>query len=83
MNIKPLVIAGVTFDSRLFLGTGKYRSGEVMAQSLAATGTQLVTVALRRVRTDGATDDILAHLDPSTTRAARIAPFFNTRPPSP
>ena len=63
MNIQPLVIAGVTFDSRLFLGTGKYRSGEVMAQSLAATGTQLVTVALRRVRTDGATDDILAHLD--------------------
>ena len=34
-----------------------------MAQSLAASGTQLVTVALRRVRTDGAPDDILSHLD--------------------
>ena len=63
MNIQPLVIAGVTFDSRLFLGTGKYRSGAAMVQSLAASGTQLVTVALRRVRTDGGADDILAHLD--------------------
>jgi thiazole synthase len=63
MNIQSLVIAGVEFDSRLFLGTGKYRSGEAMVQSLAASGTQLVTVALRRVRTDGVADDILAHLD--------------------
>lgn len=63
MTIQPLVIAGVTFDSRLFLGTGKYRSGETMVQSLAASGTQLVTVALRRVRTDGGADDILGSLD--------------------
>ena len=63
MNTQPLVIAGIAFSSRLFLGTGKYSSGEVMARSLAATGTQLVTVALRRVRTDGAIDDIVSHLD--------------------
>jgi len=61
--MQPLVIAGVELSSRLFLGTGKYSSGAVMAQSLAASGTQLVTVALRRVRTDGAPDDILSHLD--------------------
>jgi thiazole synthase len=63
MNPQPLVIAGITFSSRLFLGTGKYRSGKAMAESLAASGTELVTVALRRVHTDGAADDILGHLD--------------------
>jgi thiazole synthase len=63
MTTTPLVIAGVTLSSRLFLGTGKYQSGSVMAESLAASGTELVTVALRRVRTDGAADDILGQLD--------------------
>jgi thiazole synthase len=63
MTTDPLIIAGVSLGSRLFLGTGKYSSGAVMAESLAATGTELVTVALRRVRTDGAADDILGHLD--------------------
>lgn len=65
MKPSPLVIAGTEFSSRLFLGTGKYSSGAAMAQSLAASGTQLVTVALRRVRTQGAPDEILAHLDRS------------------
>jgi thiazole synthase len=63
MKTTPLTIAGVALNSRLFLGTGKYASGEVMAESLAATGTELVTVALRRIRTDGAADEILGHLD--------------------
>ena len=63
MNTKTLVIAGVEFSSRLFVGTGKYRSGDVMRSSLAATGTQLVTVALRRVQTGGRPDDILDHLE--------------------
>ena len=65
MKTSPLVIAGVELRSRLFLGTGKYRSGSEMAASIAASGAELVTVALRRVRTDGASDDILAHLDRS------------------
>jgi len=63
MKTEPLVIAGVTLRSRLFLGTGKYSSGAIMAASIAASGAELVTVALRRVRTDGAPDDILGHLD--------------------
>jgi thiazole synthase len=63
MTARPLVIAGVEFSSRLFLGTGKFSSGEVMRQSLEASGTQLVTVALGRVRTGGEHDDILSHLD--------------------
>lgn len=68
MKTQPLVIAGVEFTSRLFVGTGKYSSGEVMRASLAATGTQLVTVALRRVRTDGRADEILDHLEPERYR---------------
>lgn len=68
MHTQPLVIAGVTLRSRLFLGTGKYSSGAVMAESLAASGAELVTVALRRVRTDGAHDDIVDHLDPARHR---------------
>ena len=59
----PLVVAGVELRSRLFLGTGKYRSGSIMAESLAASGAELVTVALRRIRTDGASDDIIDYLD--------------------
>src|SRR5580698_535239 len=71
MNTPPLVIAGVEFSSRLFVGTGKFNSGAIMRASLAASGTQLVTVALRRVRTDGAPDDILAHLE---TERYRLLP---------
>jgi thiazole synthase len=63
MQSKPLVIAGVEFTSRLFVGTGKYSSGEVMRASLAASGSQLVTVALRRVHTNGQADDILDFLE--------------------
>jgi thiazole synthase len=68
MNSNPLVIAGVELTSRLFVGTGKYSSGEVMRASIAATGSQLVTVALRRVRTDGRPDDILDYLEPEKYR---------------
>jgi len=66
--MKPLVIAGTEFSSRLFAGTGKFSSGELMRLSLAASGTQLVTVALRRVRTDGESDDIVGHLEPDRYR---------------
>jgi thiazole synthase len=68
---RTLTIAGVDFASRLFLGTGKFSSPQTMQDSLAASGTQLVTVALRRVRTDGAVDDLLGHLD---SRRYRLLP---------
>jgi thiazole synthase len=67
-----LVLGGVELTSRLFLGTGKFSSNEVMQQSLAASGTELVTVALRRVRTDGAQDDLLRHLD---SKRYRLLPY--------
>jgi thiazole synthase len=68
MTAKPLVIAGVEFSSRLFVGTGKFSSGETMRLSLAASGTRLVTVALGRVRTGGEPDDLLSHLDSARYR---------------
>jgi thiazole synthase len=48
----PLVIAGRTFRSRLMTGTGKYRSFDQMRQSIAASGSEIVTVAVRRVQTN-------------------------------
>ncbi|MEB3212489.1 MAG: thiazole synthase, partial [Leptolyngbyaceae bacterium] len=47
----PLVIAGKTFHSRLMTGTGKYRNFDQMNQAIAASGCQIVTVAVRRVQT--------------------------------
>ncbi|MCP4716147.1 MAG: thiazole synthase, partial [Deltaproteobacteria bacterium] len=47
--MNKLVINGRTFSSRLFVGTGKYPSPDILAKSLDASGTDLVTVALRRV----------------------------------
>src|SRR5687767_2937762 len=52
MEVEPLTIAGRTFRSRLFLGTGKYPDFETMATALEASGTEVVTVALRRVNLD-------------------------------
>jgi thiazole synthase len=58
-----LTIADRTFRSRLFTGTGKFGSSHTMEEALLASGSQLVTVALRRVDVRGATgDDLLQHL---------------------
>lgn len=47
---QPLVIAGRTFQSRLMTGSGKYPTPEIMQESIAASGSQIVTVAVRRVQ---------------------------------
>lgn len=47
---QPLTIAERSFASRLFVGTGKYKTMELMQQSLAASGSQVITVAVRRER---------------------------------
>ncbi len=67
MPIEPLTIAGRTFRSRLLLGTGKFSSNEVMADALAESGTEIVTVALRRADLTGKGDpfaNILDFIDP-------------------
>jgi thiazole synthase len=64
---QPLVIAGRTFQSRLLLGTGKFAAPETMRDALAASGTQIVTVALRRADLSGKKDpfaNILEFIDP-------------------
>jgi thiazole synthase len=64
---QPLTIAGRTFRSRLIMGTGKYSSPEAMRDALAASGTEMVTVALRRADLSGQRDpfaNILEFIDP-------------------
>ena len=63
MKTEKLVLGGREFDSRLFLGTGKFGSNAVMRDAVAASGTELVTVALRRVHLHEQQDDVIAHLD--------------------
>ena len=63
----PLTIAGREFRSRLILGTGKFPSPESMRDALAASGAEMVTVALRRADLSGTKDpfaNILEFLDP-------------------
>jgi thiazole synthase len=60
--MKRLKIADLEFSSRLFVGTGKYGSGAMMRDSIAASGSELVTMALRRVQVDGSSDGIMEFL---------------------
>jgi thiazole synthase len=64
MNDTPFVIAGRTFRSRLIVGTGKYPSNTVMAQAHAASGADMVTVAVRRVNiSDRSQESLLDFID--------------------
>ena len=61
---EPLVIAGREFSSRLILGTGKYPNEQVMIDAFDASGTQMVTVALRRVNLDDlGKGSLIDHID--------------------
>src|ERR1700689_2158875 len=67
LSNQPLVIAGRIFRSRLILGTGKFPSPEAMRDALDASGTEMVTVALRRADLSGKGDpfaNILDFIDP-------------------
>lgn len=58
----PLIIAGHTFSSRLFTGTGKFSSLGIMEEALLESGSELVTVALKRVDVHNQSDDMLQHV---------------------
>src|SRR6267378_5508951 len=59
-----LVIAGRAFNSRLIVGTGKYRSFQEMARAHAASGAGMITVAVRRVNlTDRSKESLLDYID--------------------
>ncbi|MCB9487475.1 MAG: thiazole synthase [Deltaproteobacteria bacterium] len=59
-----LVIAGREFSSRLLVGTGKFESPQMMAAALEASGSELVTMALRRVDLTSPDDSMMNHLNP-------------------
>lgn len=60
--MKPLRIADKVFSSRLFTGTGKFSSNELMREALLASESELVTVALKRVDASDNQDDMIRHL---------------------
>lgn len=65
---KPLVVAGREFNSRLIIGTGKYKDYQQNADALAASGAEMVTVALRRVNLSNPDEPMLVdYIDPSET----------------
>jgi thiazole synthase len=66
--MQKLKIAGQEFNSRLFLGTGKFSSNQLMEQALIASGSEMVTTALRRVDIQNPDDDILKHINPDRFR---------------
>ncbi|MFI3318680.1 MAG: thiazole synthase [Rikenellaceae bacterium] len=57
-----LKIGGVEFSSRLFLGTGKFPSNELMKSSIIASGSEMVTMAIKRIDINDNQDDMLQHI---------------------
>jgi thiazole synthase len=63
--MNELVIAGRAFNSRLIVGTGKYKNGEQTRRAIEASGAEIVTVAVRRVNLDRAKESLLDCIDPN------------------
>jgi thiazole synthase len=61
--MEDLVLGGKVFMSRLFIGTGKFSSSSEMKKAIESSGTEIVTVALRRVDLENSSDDILNSID--------------------
>lgn len=64
--MKKLIIGGREFSSRLFLGTGKFSSNTAMSEAIVASGSQMVTVAMKRVDRHNPMDDMLRYIDQSS-----------------
>ena len=60
--MQDLVIAGKSFSSRLFLGTGKFKSNVQMENAILSSGTEMVTMAMKRIDMTDKGDDMLAHI---------------------
>lgn len=82
--MEKLIIKDREFSSRLFLGTGKFGSNQLMSDAITASGSELVTVALKRVNPNDTNDGMLesvaannVHLLPNTSgvRTAKEAVF--------
>ena len=64
---EPLVIAGKKFTNRFLLGTGKFKNKNDVAESIAASGTEIVTVALRRIDLERHEENILEYIPKNVT----------------
>src|SRR3981189_954858 len=64
LTMKPLVIAGRAFQSRLIVGTGKYKDGAETQAAIEASGAEMVRVAVRRVNLDRSSESLLDFIDP-------------------
>ncbi len=71
MSTDFLKIEGVSFSSRLFVGTGKFSSGECLQKTIESCGTELVTVAMKRANPRSDEDSILDYL---TNEKIRLLP---------
>ncbi|MDE7389188.1 MAG: thiazole synthase [Muribaculaceae bacterium] len=60
--MSTLVIGGREFTSRLFVGTGKFPSNRIMADAIKASGSEMVTVAMKRIDMANSEDDMLRHV---------------------
>lgn len=67
MHADELILGGKTFSCRLFTGTGKFADRAMIPKMLEASGSQLITVALRRVDAGAGAENILAYIPDSVT----------------
>ena len=63
-----LVLGNIEFTSRLFVGTGKLESGDLLKNSVSSSGSQMVTVAMKRANPGSNEDSILDFLDSETVK---------------
>ena len=68
MSSDSLKIEGVSFSSRLFVGTGKFSSGQTLQKTIESCGTELVTVAMKRANPSSDEDSILDYLTKENIR---------------
>ncbi len=62
ITMSKLIIGGKEFSSRLFLGTGKFSSNATMAQSILESGSEMVTMAMKRIELKNQNDDMMKHI---------------------
>jgi thiazole synthase len=67
MTDTPLVIAGKSFTSRFLLGTGKFKNKKDLSDSIESCGSEIVTVALRRIDLERHEENILEYIPPHVT----------------
>ena len=75
----PLTIAGRAFTSRFLLGTGKFKNKKDLADSIEASGTQIVTVALRRIDLERHEENILEYIPSHITLLANTSGARNAQ----